>query len=60
MIRSAHRIAVIKNRQVIETGPHHTLIAKGGHYAALHDSYKKAGTHDLAEPTVAASAAMWS
>lgn len=45
-IRSAHNIAVIENGQVIETGSHAALIAKRGHYAALHDSYEKAAVSD--------------
>ncbi|CAD7338294.1 ABC transporter ATP-binding protein [Sphingomonadales bacterium 56] len=50
-IRSAHRIAVIENGQVIETGSHPALIAKGGHYAALHDSYERAASADQAATT---------
>ncbi|GLV23302.1 ABC transporter ATP-binding protein [Sphingobium sp. TomMM35A] len=45
-IRSAHRIVVIENGQVIETGPHAALIAKSGHYAALHGSYERAANVD--------------
>ncbi|EQB02245.1 hypothetical protein L288_16930 [Sphingobium quisquiliarum P25] len=45
-IRSAHRIAVIENGQVAEIGNHAALIARGGHYAALHASYEQAAGLD--------------
>jgi ATP-binding cassette, subfamily B, bacterial len=48
-IRSAHRIAVIENGQVAEVGSHSALIAKGGHYAALHESYERAASLDHAD-----------
>ncbi|NIJ38512.1 ATP-binding cassette subfamily B protein [Sphingopyxis panaciterrae] len=41
-IRAAHRIAVIEEGEVREIGTHDALIAKRGHYAALHDSYEEA------------------
>ena len=41
-IRAAHRIAVIENGRVVEIGPHDSLLAGGGHYAALNGSYEKA------------------
>jgi ATP-binding cassette subfamily B protein len=40
-IRSAHRIAVIENGQVVEIGAHNALLARGGHYAALNGSYEQ-------------------
>ncbi|AGH50865.1 ABC transporter ATP-binding protein [Sphingomonas sp. MM-1] len=39
-IRSAHRIAVIRNGRVVELGSHEALTAKGGHYAALYGTYE--------------------
>lgn len=45
-IRSAHRIAVIEDGQVAEIGNHAALIARGGHYAALHASYEQAAGLD--------------
>ncbi|MBB6191708.1 ATP-binding cassette subfamily B protein [Sphingobium wenxiniae] len=40
-IRSAHRIAVIENGRIVELGPHETLAAAGGHYAALYGAYER-------------------
>lgn len=39
-IRSAHRIAVIENGQVVEMGQHDALVACGGRYAALNRNYE--------------------
>lgn len=52
-IRSAHRIAVIEEGEVRELGTHDALIAKRGHYAALHDSYEEAAGRESISPHVA-------
>jgi ABC-type multidrug transport system fused ATPase/permease subunit len=38
-VRSADRIIVLKQGQVIEEGNHEALIANGGHYAELYNTY---------------------
>jgi ATP-binding cassette subfamily B protein len=38
-IRSADRIIVLKQGQIIEEGAHATLMAQGGHYAELYNTY---------------------
>ncbi|HEY0945826.1 MAG TPA: ABC transporter ATP-binding protein [Opitutaceae bacterium] len=35
-IRNADRIVVMQNGQIVEVGPHETLLARGGLYAQLH------------------------
>lgn len=38
-IRSADRIIVLRNGQIIEEGNHEGLLARGGHYAELYTTY---------------------
>ena len=38
-VRSADRIIVLKRGQIIEAGSHARLMAEGGHYAELYDTY---------------------
>jgi ATP-binding cassette, subfamily B, bacterial len=38
-IKSADRIIVLRKGQIIEEGNHAALIARGGHYAELYDTY---------------------
>jgi len=38
-IRSADRIIVLRRGQIIEEGDHTALMARGGHYAELYDTY---------------------
>jgi ATP-binding cassette, subfamily B, bacterial len=38
-IKSADRIIVLRHGKIIEEGDHATLMAHGGHYAALYDTY---------------------
>lgn len=38
-VRSADRIIVLKRGQIIEAGSHAGLMAEGGHYAELYDTY---------------------
>ena len=38
-IKSADRIIVLRHGQIIEEGSHAALIARGGHYAELYDTY---------------------
>ncbi len=38
-VRSAERIIVLREGQIIEQGDHDQLMARGGHYAELYDTY---------------------
>lgn len=38
-VRSANRIIVLQQGQIIEEGSHEALMAEGGHYAELYDTY---------------------
>lgn len=38
-IKSADRIIVLKEGEIIEEGNHNALMARGGHYAELYDTY---------------------
>ncbi len=38
-VRSADRIIVLRQGRIIEEGSHHALMAAGGHYAELYDTY---------------------
>jgi ABC-type multidrug transport system fused ATPase/permease subunit len=38
-IRHADRIIVLRNGEIIEQGTHDTLLAQGGHYAELYNTY---------------------
>jgi ABC-type multidrug transport system fused ATPase/permease subunit len=38
-VRSADRIIVMRAGQIIEEGDHRTLLARGGHYAELYNTY---------------------
>ncbi|MCI0732099.1 MAG: hypothetical protein L0332_35990, partial [Chloroflexi bacterium] len=60
-VRSADRIIVLRQGEIIEQGSHQALMAQGGHYAELYDTYfrhqsleyiNQAGAryHDLRRP----------
>ncbi len=38
-VRAADRIIVLRQGQIIEEGNHESLLARGGHYAALYNTY---------------------
>ncbi|MBL8046653.1 MAG: ABC transporter ATP-binding protein, partial [Anaerolineales bacterium] len=38
-IKHAHRIIVLRKGEILEQGTHHTLLAQGGHYAELYNTY---------------------
>jgi ATP-binding cassette subfamily B protein len=38
-VKRADRIIVMKDGQIIEEGTHHALLAQGGHYAELYNTY---------------------
>jgi ATP-binding cassette subfamily B protein len=38
-VKSADRIITIENGRIIEEGDHHSLLAQGGHYAELYNTY---------------------
>jgi ATP-binding cassette subfamily B protein len=38
-VRSADRIIVLQKGRIIEQGSHRSLLAQGGHYAELYDTY---------------------
>jgi ATP-binding cassette subfamily B protein len=38
-VRNAHRILVLAHGEIIEQGTHQELLARGGHYAKLHEEF---------------------
>jgi ATP-binding cassette subfamily B protein len=38
-VKAADRIIVIEKGRIIETGDHNGLLAQGGHYAMLYNTY---------------------
>jgi ATP-binding cassette, subfamily B, bacterial len=45
-VRTADRILVLKNGDVIEEGSHESLLTQGGHYAELYNTYFRHQTYD--------------
>jgi ATP-binding cassette subfamily B protein len=50
-VRKVDRIIVLENGHVIEEGDHGALMARGGHYADLYDTYFRHQSPDYVPPT---------
>jgi ATP-binding cassette subfamily B protein len=48
-IRNADRIIVINHGEILEEGSHETLMAQGGHYAELYNTYFRHQSLDYIE-----------
>jgi ATP-binding cassette subfamily B protein len=46
-IREADRIAVVREGQIVELGPHADLLARGGPYAALYAAYARTSVDEV-------------
>ena len=60
-VKNADRIIVLRQGQIIEEGSHDALLARGGHYAELYNTYFRhqslayiENAPDVAEPVAAA------
>jgi len=52
-VRSVDRIIVLERGRIIEGGSHDTLMARGGHYAELYNTYFRHQSPDYRPPSPA-------
>jgi ATP-binding cassette subfamily B protein len=51
-IKTVHRIVVMRSGAIIEEGSHRSLLAQGGHYAELYNTYFRHQSLDYRPPSL--------